>query len=235
MRAVGREVFGRRGILAGFAAAGVMGVLAGCMSTTGGAVARADSSPEELVRTLLVRATGDAFARLSAPNGFWNSDVARISLPVLFGKTPETMTGPLASPEFRIRLQQRLNAIATEGAGRAATRAEGGVRRLRIPDASAILAGDHTAATTLLREGTGPALVNVMISPLYRALQRAQDPLIAEAIAALEGIDLRDVAVALANEAENAIWYEIGAAEGAIRRNPEATGDPALIAALSRR
>jgi hypothetical protein len=71
-----------------------------------------------------------------------------------------------------------------------------------------------------------------MIPALRRALRQAQDPVIAEAVAALKGVNLGDVAHALANEADNAIWYEIGGEEAAIRRNPEATGDPALIAAL---
>jgi len=45
-------------------------------------------------------------------------------------------------------------------------------------------------------------------------------------------VNIADAAHALALEADNAIWYEIGASEAEIRRNPESTNDPLLIAAL---
>ena len=36
----------------------------------------------------------------------------------------------------------------------------------------------------------------------------------------------------MALNADSAIWYEIGNAETEVRRNPEKTNDPVLIAAL---
>jgi len=60
----------------------------------------------------------------------------------------------------------------------------------------------------------------------------ANDPILGQAISALSGVNIADAAHALALEADNAIWYEIGASEAEIRRNPESTNDPLLIAAL---
>ena len=48
----------------------------------------------------------------------------------------------------------------------------------------------------------------------------------------LVGVQLTDVAHAVALAADNGIWYEIGNAEAEIRTNPALANDPALAAAL---
>jgi len=59
-------------------------------------------------RRLLERATGNAFARLTAENGFWDSSVARLGLPDILGSRGGTLEGMLVSALFRERLQRRL-------------------------------------------------------------------------------------------------------------------------------
>lgn len=212
----------RRGLLAGGGVLAGLLLVGGC-TTVGG---RAAFSYDDAVRRLLELSTQRAFARLTAPDGFWDSSVARINLPVLFGKRGSVMEGILKSPAFRERLQHRLNIIAEDGARAAAPLVADTVRTIGIQNAAALVTGDPTAATSFLRAEMGPALVNAMIPELNRLMQVADDPLVGQALSALAGVDLSDAAHALALNADNAIWYEIGAEEAELRKNP--SSDPAL-------
>jgi hypothetical protein len=105
-------------------------------------------------------------------------------------------------------------------------------RKLVVTNPSVILQGKPSAATSLLRIEAGSALVNAMMPALEQTLTAAQDPIVAQAVTALAGVALRDVAHAVALAADNGIWYEIGKAEADIRANPAMANDPALTAAL---
>ncbi|MCB2074513.1 MAG: DUF4197 domain-containing protein [Novosphingobium sp.] len=224
MVAMSTSLIRRRVFLQGAAAMGVL-ALPGCASI-------GNISFVEAVRRLLTLSAQNAFARLTQPDGFWDSTVARIDLPVLFGKRGGIVQGILTSGPFREKLQHRLNNVAEAGARRAAPVVADTVRTIGVENAVAILKGGPTAATSFLRDGMGPGLVNAMIPALDDALRVADDPIINQAVAALTGVDIGMVAHALAIDADNAIWYEIGQEETAIRANPESTNDPVLIAAL---
>lgn len=208
------------------------GLLACSALALPGCASMGPTSQVEVVRRLLEASTQEAFAQLTQPDGFWDSAVARIDLPELFGKTGTIAAGILKSRLFREELQHQLNNIAEDGARRAAPVVDEAVRHLSIPDALALLRAGHTGATTYLRERMGSALVNAMIPELDRVMRLTDDPFLGQAISALAGVDLMDAAHALALSADNAIWYQIGAAEAAIRENPEMTRDPVLIAGL---
>lgn len=214
----------RRAFLAGVAAGGLL-LLPGCASV-------ANFSTVEVIRRLLEHATRNAFARLTAPDGFWNSAVARIDMPVLFGKRAGLIKGILSSDAFREKLQKQLNNIAEDGARKAAPVVAEAVRTIGIANAVDLLKGGPTAATSFLRAEMGTGLVNAMIPELDKAMRIVRDPILAQAIAALTGVNLGDAAHGLALDADNAIWFEIGAAEAQIRANPEATNDAVLIAGL---
>ncbi|KHK91647.1 DUF4197 domain-containing protein [Novosphingobium malaysiense] len=215
---------GRRALLAGLFASGALAV-SGCASIE-------KMSYVEVVQRLLRHSTQRAFARLTEPDGFWDSAVARIDLPVLFGK-PGTLAGAvLRSPAFREKLQHELNNLAEDGARKAAPVVAEAVRTISIRDALALIRGGKTAATTFLRQAMGSALVNAMIPELDKAMRLADNPILNQAISALSGVNVSDAAHALALDADNAIWYEIGASEAAIREDPASTNDPVLIAGL---
>lgn len=216
----------RREFLAGALAAGAL------LAVPGAALAQGVDTASEAVRRLMVLATQNALSRLGQPNGFLNSTVARFGMPVLFVKRGSVPPGPLAEPAFRQQLVQRLNLIAEAGARGAVPAMAEASRKLPIPNAAAILRGQPTAATSTLRLEMGSGLVNALWVPLEQALITAQDPIIAQAVAALPGVTLKDVAHAIALSADNGIWYEIGAAEADIRADPAATNDPLLVAEL---
>jgi hypothetical protein len=220
----------RRGVLASGLALSSLAVLPGC-ATMGSAAS--DTNFTAVIRRLLDLSTQRAFASLTADGGFWNSAVARVDMPTLFGKSSGAFKGVLSSKPFRETLQRQLNTFAEDGARRAAPVVAEAVRNISIPDAYAVLRSEEpTAATTLLRSAMGPALVNAMIPELDEAMRAADNPIISQALSALSGVNVDDAAKALALEADNAIWYQIGAEESKIRQNPASTNDPLLIGAL---
>lgn len=218
----------RRRLLAGALASGAIVTLPGA-----GAMAQAADPYTDAVRRLMVLATQNALVRLSQPYGFLKSTVARFGLPVLFGKRGVTPPGVLAQPEFRQKLQERLNVLAESGARGAAPVVAEAARKVKITDPAGILRGLPTAATSALRLEMGSGLVNALRGPIEQALVAAQDVTIGQAVAALPGVTLRDVAQAVALSADNGIWYEIGAAEADIRADPAAAGDAALAQLLA--
>jgi len=218
------ETMNRRTILAAGAATVAL-ALPGCSSMGG-------YSLVEAVRRLLERSTRLAFARLMAPGGFWDSQVARLDLPEVFGARGGVLQAILTTAPVRTRLQRELNHVAEDGARRAAPLVADAVRTIGIANAKALLRGGPVAATGFLRDSMGGSLVEAMVPALADGMKLARDPVVGQALAALTGVDLAGAARSLAVSADEAIWGEIGREETAIRANPESTNDPVLIAAF---
>lgn len=217
-------ITGRRGFLACTAALGLL-ALTGCASAP-------PLSLIDAVRRLLQHATVNAFARLTAEDGFWTSSVARIGLPDILGSRGGVIENILVSAVFRDQLQRQFNRVAEVGARRAAPVVADAVRTIGTQNAVAILRGGPQAATALLRGEMAGGLVPVLVPELGNALRAANDPLLRRVLSSSTGIDPAALANALAKDVDAAIWREIGLAEEQIRANPEATGDPVLIAVL---
>ena len=223
MQNIETGVMARRAFMAGTAAAGVL-MLPGCQSMGGGI------SMVEVIRRLLTLSSQAAFALLTAPGGFWDSEVARFDAPELFGSSGTgLLRNLLTSGVFKQNLQHQLNIVAEKGAARAAPVVYDAVRKISVPDAVGIVRGGPTAATSYLRAEMGPALINAMIPGLTDGLRLSSDPVLGQAVRALSGVDLGQMAQSVANRADNSIWYQIGHEESAIRAHPESTRDPLLI------
>lgn len=211
----------RRTFLAGSLAGGVL-LLPGCTSLGG-------FSMTEALKRLLTISSERAFAKLTAPGGFWDSEVARFDLPEMFSGSGGVLKGLLTSGAFKTQLQRQLNVVAEKGAERAAPLVLEAVRNISIPDAVGIIRGGPTAATTYLRGQMGPALVNAMVPGLGDALRLSSDPVLGQAIRALSGVNISGIAQSVATRADNSIWSQIGLEETGIRANPQSTNDPLLI------
>ena len=214
----------RRVMLAGLAASSAL-ALPGCAS-----IERINLV--DAIRRLLMRSSRNALARLMAPGGFYEDELARLELPEVFGSRGGVLQSILTSPLFKSRLQRSLNRIAERGARRAAPILADTVRIIGIDNAVALVRGGPTAATGYLRGAMAGRLIDAMLPELGEGLRVADDPIVGQAIAALTGIDLSGVARSLAVQVDDAIWGEIGREEAAIRAHPEVTNDPVLIAAL---
>ena len=215
-------VMARRTFLAGTTAVGLL-ALPGCQSLGGFSMVNA-------IRRLLTLSSQAAFAQLTAPGGFWDSEVARFEAPPLFSASGTSLLkNLLTSALFKENLQHQLNIVAEKGAERAAPVVYAAVSKISVPDAVGLVRGGPTAATSFLRTEMGPALINAMIPGLTDALRLSGDPVIGQAVRALAGVDIGEMAHAVANRADNSIWYQIGHEESAIRAHPETTRDPLLI------
>ena len=213
----------RRALLAGVAGGGALLLLPACASTGGG------YSMEEAVRRLLLLAADNAFARLTAPGGFWDEQVARIGLDQFLGSRGNTLSRILTSQLFKDRLEERFAGFAIEASFRAAPVVTDAVRVIGFANAIELVRGGPSAASTYLRGEMGTALLDAMVPELGEAIRLAEDPLVGEALGALTGVRVGEVASRIGREVDDAIWGEIAAEEAAIRADPRATRDPLLI------
>lgn len=225
-----RQLLARRTLLAG-ALGGFAGVvlLSGCQTLPG-------LSLVEVIRRLLLRSSEAAFARLTAPGGYWDETVAALGVAGALGiaRAPGNgLTGILTSTLFKSRLESAFASLARDGAARAAPLVAQAVRQVGIPDAMALVRGGPDAASAFLRQAMGASLIEAMVPELGQALRLTREPLVGELLASLTGIDVGSAANNLARTIDRAIWAEIGREEAAIRADPAATSDPLLISAFA--
>lgn len=212
----------RRNLLAGAAGAGALLLLPGC-ATTGG------FSMVEAVRRMLLLATENAFARLTAPGGFWDEQVAQLGLANVLGTRGDVLSRILTSQLFKDRLEERFATFAIDASFRAAPVVTDAIRVIGFDNAIALVRGGPDAASLYLRQEVGGALLDAVVPELGEAMRLSRDPLVGQALSALTGVDVAGVADRFGRQIDDAIWGEIGREEAAIRANPGATRDPVLI------
>ncbi len=196
--------------------------LPGCATTPG-------YSLTEAIRRLLLQATENAFVRLTAPNGYWDEQVARLGLANSLGARGDTLSRILTSTLFKDRLEGAVADLAIEGSYAAAPIVRDAVEVIGFANTVDLIRGGPQAATQALRGELGGRLIDAMVPELGEAIRIASDPLIAQLINAATGTDVGGIAQRLAGNIDNAIWNEIGREEAAIRADPRATRDPVLI------
>jgi hypothetical protein len=192
---------------------------------------------DEGVRRLLTLSAQRAFARLFAPNGFYDAQVAR--LPALLGRVPgrwgAMVEAVMQTDAFRRRASQMLNRIAQDAAWRATPVVMDAIRGLPPGQAVAVLRGSPTAATDLLKMRAGPAVLDAMLPGISRGLRSDLAEMAGAALSAGTGVDYVELGQTLAAQAMDAMFAAIGREEAAIRADPRATRDPVLIDLLDPR
>lgn len=214
---------GRRKVLAGILASGTALLLPGCATYGGG------FSLTEAVRRLLLLSSERAFARLTAPNGYWDQQVARIGVDRMVGGRSDAVSRVLTSALFKSRMERVVADLAVDASYRAAPVVTDAVRIIGVSNALALVNGGPTAASSYLRQEVGLNLVDALVPEVGDALRLAQEPLVGELLSALTGVNVSGVSQALVGQVNDAIWNEIGREEAAIRADPQATRDPLLI------
>jgi hypothetical protein len=190
-------------------------------------------SMTDAVRELLMLSSQQAIAKLTAPGGFYDDQVARITVPNQSGNNGNILTRLLTSNLAKDRLTREVNKAAERGAERAAPIIIDVIRHISITDAIAILRGGPTAATALLQRNMGDQLVGAMFPELQDALSIASNPVVAELLRASSGVDIASLAQDASRQANDAIFRAIGREETNIRANPQQTRNPLLIGALA--
>lgn len=213
----------RRMVLGASAASVALLALPGCV---GGAPVY---DMTEVIRRLLLRATDNAFVRLTEDGGYWDEQVGRLGLANLLGTRGDVISRILTSAVFKDRLEETFADIAVEGSYVAAPIVRDAVRVIGWRNALDLVRGSPSAASDALRGEMGMQLVDAMVPELGSAIRIAQDPLVAELVRAATGTDIGGMASRLASGIDDAIWTEIAREEAAIRANPQATGDALLI------
>ncbi|MFM7378618.1 MAG: DUF4197 domain-containing protein [Erythrobacter sp.] len=213
----------RRSLLAGAAGAGALLLLPGCASIGGG------FSLTEAVRRLLLLSSENSFARLTAPGGFWDEQVARLGLADLMGTRGDVLGRILTSQVFKDRLEERFATFAIDASFRAAPVVTDAIQVIGFENALALVRGGPDAASLYLRQEVGTALLDAVVPELGEALRLSRDPLLGQALSAVTGVDIAGVADRFGRRIDDAIWGEIAREEATIRANPESTRDPVLI------
>ncbi|GGE96164.1 DUF4197 domain-containing protein [Sphingomonas prati] len=219
------EAMNRRALL-GMAALVPLVAVVGCATGPGA------STVEEGVRRLLTLSTERAFDRLMEPNGFYDSQVARIAVPQALAGNGGVLASLLNSSLVRNQMGIVLNQVAQDAARRATPVVLDHVRRMSLRDAVAVLRGGPTAATTLLQQDAGGAVLDVMLPEVSRGLRSDVIRTLSAAIAEKTGVDYAELGQTVAGQASDGIFRAIGREEAAIRADPRATRDPVLIALL---
>ncbi len=217
-----KPIFPRRAVLAGSFATVAVLALPGCATT--GAI-----SFTEAIRRLLLLSSERAFARLAAPGGYWDRQVAAVGLNQYLGNRGSVLGNILTSTLFKSRLEGVVSEIAVDASYRAAPIVADAVRTVGYANAVDLIRGGPSGASLFLRQEMGTALIDAMVPGVGQALRVAQEPLVGQLIAGLTGVDLGGMATTFATEVDDAIWTEIGREEAAIRADPRATRDPVLI------
>ncbi|GGD95537.1 hypothetical protein GCM10011515_14240 [Tsuneonella deserti] len=217
------SLFHRRKFLAGLGVASGALVLPACAGPFGG------FSYTDAIARLLFLSTGRAFDRMTAPGGFWDQQVAQLGLDQFLGARGGTLNRILTSALFKDRLAHALAPVAFDAAERAAPVVADTVRTIGFANAVELIRGGPTAASSYLRQEMGTRLIDAMLPGVGQGLRLASDPIVGEAIAALSGVDVPQIARNFTGRVDDVIWNEIGMEEANIRANPQATRDPLLI------
>ena len=222
-------IYHRRAVLGFGAAAGLLS-LPGCSSMPG-------MSLTEAVKRLLVLSSQNAFAELLQPNGFFDSQAARISVPDSLGgpRVTNIATALLRSKTIQDRLLKQVNRAAEEGADLAAPIVAETIRNMSIGDAVAIINGGPRAATGLLQSQLGNTLIDRMMPGIGNGLKLFDNEIINLVLSQVTNVDLASISRDVTIKVNDAIYRSIGAQEEAIRASPRATNDPLLIAVLGAR
>jgi len=187
----------------------------------------------EAIRRLLTLSSQRALARLMAPGGFYDSQVGRITLPDGLGKGGSLITQALLSTVLRDRLTKQVNRAAEKGAERAAPIIADAILSVSPEDAAALLKGGGPLATALLQKQMGSSLLQYMLPGVDEGLKLFDNEVVTMALNKATGIDFAGLRDDVTRKASDAIFAEMGREEVAIRADPQSTGDPILIAALT--
>ncbi len=225
MNANNGQMATRRHILKAGAGGTVLLALPNCAGVPG-------FSLVDAVRRLLLISSENAFARLTADGGFWDTEITRLGVDRVLGLSGNSVAGLLTSAVFKSRLEDAFADVAIAGSERAAPLVVEAVRNVGISNAAAIISGGPSAATRFLRGELGNGLIEAMVPELGQAISIASDPVVGQLLGSLSGVNVGGVASRMAGSVNEAIWQEIGIEEQAIRADPNATGDPLLIGVL---
>ena len=218
------QIHSRRTIMRGAVIGTGALLLSGCMTY--------EDRVTNVIERLLLFSSQRAFARLTAPGGFWDQQVAAIGLETFLGTRGNVLSSILTSGIVKARLEREFAGFAVDASERAAPVIYDTIELIGVENTIALIRGGPTSATAFLRDEAGPQVIDAMVPELSQAMRIAQDPLVGQLISAAVGVDVGLAANRVAGSVNTTIWDEIGREEAAIRADPRSTNDPVLIGAF---
>lgn len=185
---------------------------------------------QDAIRRLLTISSQRAFTRLVQDNGFFEDDLARVTLPAQLGGsgTAGVLAALLRSPTVQTQLLRLVNNAAARAANNAAPLVYQSIRDLTITDAMSLVRGGPTAATDFLRASIGGRIVDVLFPEVGTALRVLDSGVLTQVLGVATGIDLAGLQQDVSRKAAEGIWRAIGREEASIRANPKSADDPLL-------
>jgi hypothetical protein len=185
---------------------------------------------EDAIRRLLTVSSQRAFANLLQDNGFFQDDLARISLPSQLGGSGASsiLSALLRQSSVQNQLLKLVNDAAAEGARNAAPLVYDSIRTMTISDAVSIVRGGPTAATDYLEQSIGNRIVDALFPGIGSGLRALDSGILSRALGAATGIDFAGLQHDVTQKAARGIWNAIGREETSIRANPSSANDPVL-------
>lgn len=185
---------------------------------------------EDAIRRLLTVSSQRAFANLLQDNGFFEDDLARVTLPPQLGGAgaSSALAALLRTPTVQNQLLRLVNGAAAEAAENAAPIVYDSIRDLTIVDAIGIVRGGSTAATAYLEQSIGDRIVDALFPGVGSALRVLDSGILSQALGAATGINFAGLQQDVTRKTAQGIWRAIGREEAAIRADPRSTGDPVL-------
>ncbi|HWH22227.1 MAG TPA: DUF4197 domain-containing protein [Allosphingosinicella sp.] len=184
---------------------------------------------EDAVRRLLTVASQRGLSNLVQENGFFQDEVARVSLPAQLAGAGGVAAALLRSPTVQNQLLRLVNNAAAQAAGNVAPLVYDSIRTLTITDALSIVRGGPTAATSYLERSIGERIVAALFPGVGNALRVLDSGILNQALGATTGINFAGLQQDVTRKAAQGIWRAIGREEATIRANPSATNDPLLM------
>ena len=197
----------RRGLLGSLGVGAGALLLGGCMTY--------EDRVTNVIERLLLLSSERAFARLTAPGGFWDEQFAAIGLDTMLGARGSVLANILTSGLIKARVEREFAGFAIDASERAAPVIYDTIELIGVRNTIDLITGGPTAATSYLRGEAGNRVVDAMVPELGQAMRV-----------------VNAAAGRVATKVNDTIWSEIGREEAAIRADPRSTNDPVLIGAF---
>jgi Protein of unknown function (DUF4197) len=228
---MGRNIMDRRGFVLAALATSSLAACAG-MGGLGGV------NLVEAIKQLLLLSTQRGLGKLASDGGFLNNAAAKIGMGDVLGNgNMGTALAVLNQMGVLGGVETGLNRAAEQAAGKIAPWIADGVKTMSINDAASIINGPGDAATNLLKTAIGNKLQSQLGGLVGGALQAMNvlGPLMGAAGINIGGLNLGNLTNGVTQKAGNVIFGAIASEERAIRANPQATGNAAIMGAFAGR
>ncbi len=200
-----------------------------------GGAARASGLIGFGMRRMMRRTSRNAFDSLMPTGGFADDSVAGVILPRIWSRPSagERVASILGVEGAYEEAQDFFNDTAERVADLASPFAERSILSFSDDELVAIRDGGDTAGTQALADEMGDGVIDALAPAIREEIAASDNPTIARLREGASAEELEAVSRDMAGQIADALYRLMARTEAAIRANPEATGDQAIIDAFA--